>query len=180
VRRLLVLAGGVLTAFFCAVLLALPASAHSVLLSTVPATAGQVGSAPAEVVMNFNEEPQGRFSTIHITGPDGQRRDSGPVRVVNDAVTETLGGSRPAGRYVVDWRVISADGHPVSGEFSFTASSAGSALAARQVVKVKKSSDSTGIVIAVTAGVVVLLAIGLFVYLRRRKSAQTEPRSSFS
>jgi methionine-rich copper-binding protein CopC len=181
VKRLAALLSGALAALVGAVILASPAAAHAVLLSTSPATSGQVASAPAAVVLNFNEQPQGRFSTIHVTGPDGQRRDSGAVRVVNDSVTESLGGSRPAGKYVVDWRVISADGHPVSGQVSFTAAAAGTTLAARQVVSTtaKNGSSSTGIVIAVVV-VVVLLLIGLFLYLRRRKGAQADARSSFS
>jgi methionine-rich copper-binding protein CopC len=180
VKRLVKVAGCASAALIGAVLLASPAAAHSVLLSTVPKTAGQVASAPAAVVMNFNEQPQGRFSTIHVTGPDGQRRDSGPVRVVNDAVTQSLGGTRPAGKYVVDWRVISADGHPVSGEFTFTASTAGSALAARQIAVIKKSSNATGIIIAVAAVVVILAGAAFFLLWRRRKAQDDEPRSSFS
>jgi methionine-rich copper-binding protein CopC len=181
VKRFAGLAAVVVAALLGTVVLASPVAAHSVLLSTVPATAGNVASAPAAVVLNFNEQPQGRFSTIHVTGPDGQRRDSGPVRVVNDAVSESLGGTRPAGTYIVDWRVISADGHPVSGQFSFTAAAAGTALAARQVVDTttKSSSNSTAIIVIVVV-VVVLVLVGLFLFLRRRKRPQADARSSFS
>jgi methionine-rich copper-binding protein CopC len=184
-RRLLqrasTLAGCAAAALLGAVILASPASAHATLLSTVPVTSGHVASAPTAVVLNYDEHPQGRYSTIHVTGPDGQRRDSGPVRVVNDAVTESLGGSRPAGMYVVDWRVISADGHPVSGQFSFTADAAGAALPAREVVSTtaKGGSSSTGIVIAVVV-VVLLLLTGLLFFLRRRRPPQDGTRSSVS
>jgi methionine-rich copper-binding protein CopC len=158
-----------------AVIFASPASAHAELLSTVPATAGQVGSAPAAVVLNFNEPPQGRYSTIHITGPDGQRRDSGPARVVKNAVTESLGGSRPPGRYVVDWRVISDDGHPVAGQLVFTASAAAGALPARQTVAAAAKSSSN------SAAVVVIMLIGLSLALRRlalrrRRATQSTER----
>lgn len=160
--------------------LASPASAHAVLLSTVPVTSGHVSSTPAAVVLNFDEQPQGRFSTIHVLGPDGQRRDSGPVRVVNDSVTESLGGTRPPGKYVVDWRVISADGHPVSGQLAFTADAAGSALAAPLTATASKSSSSsTGGIVIVVIAVVVIVAV-LFVLLRRRRQSQDEARSSVS
>jgi methionine-rich copper-binding protein CopC len=159
-----------------AVIFASPASAHAELLSTVPATAGQVGSAPAAVVLNFSEPPQGRYSTIHSTGPDGQRRDSGPARVVNDAVTESLGGSRPPGKYVVDWRVISDDGHPVAGQLVFTASAAGSALPARQTdaAAAKSSSNSAALVVVIVA-VGIIALIGLFFVLRRLASGRASP-----
>jgi methionine-rich copper-binding protein CopC len=159
-----------------AVIFASPASAHAELLSTIPTTAGHVGSAPSAVVLNFSEPPQVRYSTIHITGPDGQRRDSGPARVVKNAVTESLGGSRPPGKYVVDWRVISGDGHPVAGQVVFTASAAGSALTARQTdaAAAKSSSNSAAVVVViVVVGVIVL--IGLFFALRRLASGKASP-----
>jgi LPXTG-motif cell wall-anchored protein len=179
-RRLTKLVAIALGALVGAVILASPAAAHAVLLSTAPSSSSNVTSAPATVVLNFNEEPQGRYSTIHVTGPDGQRRDSGAVRVVNDSVTESLGGTRPAGKYVVDWRVISADGHPVSGQVTFTASAAGTALAARQIVSTAKSSSNSTVVVIVVVVAVVLLAGGLFLFLRRRKGSQADARSSFS
>ena len=160
-----------------AVIFASPASAHAELLSAVPAAAGQVGSAPSTVVLNFSEPPQVRYSTIHITGPDGQRRDSGPARVVKNAVSESLGGSRPPGRYVVDWRVISDDGHPVAGQLVFTASAAGSALTARQTdAAAAKSSSNSAAVVVVIVAVGVIALIGLFLALRRLASGRASPR----
>jgi hypothetical protein len=48
-------------------------------------------------VLTFNEMPQGEFSDIHIVGPDGARRDSGHVKVLNDTVTEDMAApGRPA------------------------------------------------------------------------------------
>ena len=180
-KRLRRITGCALVALIGAVMLASPASAHAVLLSTTPATSGQVASAPAAVVLNFNEQPHARFSTVHVVGPDGQRRDSGAVQVVNDSVTESLGGSRPAGKYVVDWRVISADGHPVSGQLTFTAAAAASALPPRQAdaPSTKSSSNSTAVVVIVVAVVAIGLIV-LFFVLRRRKGAQAQARSSFS
>jgi methionine-rich copper-binding protein CopC len=162
---------------FAALLWAGPAAAHSVLLATSPARGGTVPSAPAKVVLTFNEMPQGEFSTIHVTGPDGKRRDDGHVQVVNDLVTEPLAGSRPAGRYVVDWRVVSADGHPVSGQFTFTAQSAApqlTALTANPNPPPAKSSNTAGIIIAVVAAVVVIVGVVALFTRRRRPPAVHE------
>ncbi|HEX4017242.1 MAG TPA: copper resistance CopC family protein [Frankiaceae bacterium] len=146
-----------------------PAAAHSVLLQTSPASGATVATAPDSIVLIFNEMPQGEFSTIHITGPDGKRRDDGHVQVVNDRVSEAFAGTRPAGRYVVDWRVVSADGHPVSGEFTFTARSAAASVAATAVTTPapKKSSSNVGVIIGIVAAVVIFG--GLIVFLLRRK-----------
>jgi methionine-rich copper-binding protein CopC len=152
-----------------AVLGAAPATAHSVLLQTSPARGATVASAPDSVALTFNEMPQGEFSTIHVTGPDGQRRDNGHVQVVNDVVTEPLGGTRPAGRYVVDWRVVSADGHPVSGEFAFTARAAGLARVLEMPGKHAANSPvNTGTIIGIVAAAVVFGALFIFLLLRRK------------
>jgi methionine-rich copper-binding protein CopC len=182
-RRFCSIAGIGLLAALMLVVLASPASAHSVLLATSPAASGQVSTAPASVVLTFNEMPRGQYSNIHVVGPDGARRDSGHVKVLNDTVSENLGGSRPAGTYVVDWRVISADGHPVSGQFSFTSTTAAAPLAARLADTTgsggtSKSSGSGTTVIVVVIVVVVAAAALAFIFLRRsrRPSVSTAGR----
>jgi uncharacterized membrane protein YgdD (TMEM256/DUF423 family) len=73
--------------------------------------------------------------------------------------------------------VISADGHPVSGQFSFTATSAAPALASRQAditrsASVSKSSGTVVVAAVVVVVVLVLLAGSLtFLLLRRRRLA---------
>jgi LPXTG-motif cell wall-anchored protein len=180
--RFLRWSAALLIGFIGAVVLASPASAHSVLLATTPGDKAEVAAAPLKVTLTFNEGPRARYSTIHVLGPDGQRRDSGSVQVVDDVASESLGGTRPAGQYVVDWRVISTDGHPVSGQFTFTAKAIGSDLGERQpdtnAAATSSSSGSTPIIIGAVAAVVVLGAA--YVYLRRRRKPQDDSRSSFS
>ena len=117
--------------------------ADDVLESTNPTISGTVATAPTSVALTFDEQPRGQFSVIHVLGPDGQRRDSGHVQVVNDVVTEPLAGTRPAGRYAVDWRVVSADGHVVSGQFSFTATAAAPQVVARSAAAGPASKKSS-------------------------------------
>jgi methionine-rich copper-binding protein CopC len=150
------------------------ASAHSVLLSTTPAESAQIAAAPPTITMTFNEQPRGEFSDIHITGPDGARRDSAHVKVLNDTITEDLGGTRPAGKYVVDWRVISADGHPVSGQFSFTAKASAADLGPRQPDAIasaaakKDKGSNAGVIVTVVVIVVLVAGVGGFVLMRRK------------
>jgi methionine-rich copper-binding protein CopC len=173
-RRLSSLAGlGLLTALLL-VGMTSTAAAHSVLLATSPVASAQVASAPASITMTFNEQPRGEYSNIHIVGPDGARRDSGHVKVLNDTVTEDLGGSRPAGKYEVDWRIISADSHPVSGQFSFTAASPAAALGARQPDAVataaakNASASHTGVIVTVVIIVILIAGVGGFLFRRRK------------
>ncbi|HSP37874.1 MAG TPA: copper resistance CopC family protein [Frankiaceae bacterium] len=104
------------------------ASAHAVLVRTTPS--GTVPTTPDVVRLDFDEPPRTQFSVVHVTGPDGVRRDSGPVAVQGSAVVESLTGASPAGLYTVDWRVVSDDGHPVSGQWRFTATAAADLAAA--------------------------------------------------
>src|SRR4051812_46629100 len=105
------------------------ASAHSVLVRTEPERAVSVASAPALVQLDFNERPRARFSVVHVMGPDGQRRDVGTLSVRDDTVFQPLAGTRPAGVYVVNWRVVSSDGHPISGQWQFTSTAAAPSIA---------------------------------------------------
>jgi methionine-rich copper-binding protein CopC len=152
-----------------------PASAHAVLEKTSPVDGSTVDTVPASVSLTFDEAPQTKFSVVHVTGPDGKRKDAGPISVATAVVTESLAGSRPAGRYVVDWRVVSDDGHPVSGQFTFTARSAGASVAVVNGGKgpAAKSTNNTGIIAGVAAAVVVFGA--LIAFLLRRRSAGHDP-----
>ncbi len=102
-----------------AVGIASPAIAHSQLLATSPA-ADSTARAPAdEVTLTFNEPVKARFSTVAVTGPEGLSYSRYALRVVDNVVHQAVYPLR-SGTYQVAWRVVSADGHPVSGEFRFT------------------------------------------------------------
>ncbi|WP_316307639.1 copper resistance CopC family protein [Clavibacter michiganensis] len=120
---------------------ALSASAHNYLVSSSPAAGSTIDAPPSEVTLTFNDvildlaaagggggdastgsaPASGGSSVVQVRGPDGQgthfetgcATDSG--RTVS--VPVALGGS---GQYTVTWRVVSADGHPVSDSIAFT------------------------------------------------------------
>ena len=100
-----------------------PASAHNVLRSTSPADSSTVDTVPAEVVLTFDEPAIAMGTTIVVTGPDGAVSDGSP-RLVDNTVSQPLKPGAPAGEYTVEWRVTSADGHPITGTFAFSARSA--------------------------------------------------------
>lgn len=116
----LVLVGAVLTLVVSAV----PAAAHNVLTGTTPTSGGQVGATPRSVVLTFDQPAVAMGTQVLVTGPSGQVQ-TGPPRLVDNTVTQDLQGGAPAGTYTVAWRVISADGHPVSNTFTFTSTQPG-------------------------------------------------------
>jgi methionine-rich copper-binding protein CopC len=105
------------------------ASAHNVLRSTSPADASTVDRVPPEVVLTFDEPALAMGTAMIVTGPAGEVQ-TGPARLVDNTVAQSIGPDAPAGTYTVQWRVTSADGHPISGTFGFTAVKAGGGSAA--------------------------------------------------
>lgn len=106
---------------FALVTTALPASAHNVLISSSPAQGEELGTAPTEVVLTFDQPVQDAdVNEVAVTGPNGDQWAEGTVEVDGSKVIAPLRPLGPAGEYVVGYRVLSADGHPVSEEVRFT------------------------------------------------------------
>jgi copper resistance protein C len=104
---------------------AAPALAHTRLLSTDPADGSSRDSAPEHVALTFNEPMSPEFSTITVIGPDGTNYQDGAVTAEESTISSRLLPLGPAGRYEIGYRVVSADGHPVTGSVAFTLTTAG-------------------------------------------------------
>lgn len=106
------------------VLLALPAGAsgHAVLTHTAPHQNAGVDDPPTGVRLDFNEPVEVSFGAVRVFDSEGVRVDSGPVTHPDGEPNSVEVGVRsnlPEGIYTTTYRVVSADGHPVSGGFSF-------------------------------------------------------------
>ncbi|QTE30199.1 copper resistance CopC family protein [Pengzhenrongella sicca] len=111
-----------------------PASAHDALVSATPADGSTVEAAPATVDLVFAEPAVALGTEIVVLGPDGATVSTGAVVLTDATVSQALVADRPAGTYTVQYRVTSADGHPVSGQLTFVATGAVAAPAAPDVV----------------------------------------------
>ena len=94
------------------------AAAHSRPEATAPANGEVIAEAPPVVAISF-DEPM-RVTRIELTNAGGdafalERTDEMAPVTRFEATPPPL----PAGRYTVKWRGLSADGHPMSGRFSF-------------------------------------------------------------
>jgi len=103
--------------------LALPAAAwaHAALVRTVPTPSVVVNSPPPLVQLTYTEAVEPRFAAVSVTDAAGHGQTAGaPRRSASDPKTLVVPLKRVArGWYLVYWRVISVDGHPVRGAFTF-------------------------------------------------------------
>lgn len=111
---------------------AAPALAHAELLRTTPADGETLSRQPGEVRLVFDEPVRAEFDPVKVTDGGGDRVDDGEADTLTgdpDVVVATL-EQLPAGSYTVEWRVTSADGDPISGEYGFSVgeSAAGDAV----------------------------------------------------
>ncbi|MEU5907860.1 copper resistance protein CopC [Micromonospora sp. NPDC047467] len=120
IARLAAAAGLLVTVVALLIAPATPASAHAVLSRTSPAASAVVPSGPAEVVLTFSESVRKVPGKIRVIAPDGSRADRGEPSFDGGVVTIPVDPSGERGTYLVSFRVISADSHPVSGAFTYS------------------------------------------------------------
>ena len=100
---------------------AAPAWAHAELKSTDPPKNGVAAESPPNLSLTFNENVEVSFGAVRVYTCAGQRITTGTPRH-SPASGRTVVVSIPKlapGVYLVAWRVISADSHPVDGSYSF-------------------------------------------------------------
>src|SRR5689334_16261368 len=100
------------------------ALAHSVLLSSTPASGAQLASPPATVQMTFSEGVAPEFSSFAVLDRARRHYESAQPPVIDaqkGLVTVALQPNLPSGVYIVQWKVVSViDGHLTRGSFAFT------------------------------------------------------------
>ena len=119
-RRLVALAASGLLATLGVVAAAGPASAHDRLTGSSPADGSSLASAPEQIRLDFSEEVQDLGLTVLVKDPSGASVADGEARVDGRSVVQPVETLTLSGRYTVAYRVVSSDGHPISGRATFT------------------------------------------------------------
>lgn len=94
---------------------------HATLLSSEPARGSTLASSPARIHLVFSEEVEPSLGRVRLVGPGGRvvaltvAGDPRNVSALVAPVTTPLG----AGTWRVQWRIVSEDGHPIDGTFTF-------------------------------------------------------------
>lgn len=166
--------GRALVGACCALLAAAPAaSAHAVLESSQPERGAALERAPGGVSFTFNEPVEGSFGAVRVFDARGERVDDDRVTRPGDG-SESIGvGLDPGlgdGSYTATYRVVSADGHPVTGGFVFSVGEGGASPGATvdELIDAGRAGPVTEIGFGVVRGLAyaaIALAVGGVAFL---------------
>ncbi|WP_436123711.1 copper resistance CopC/CopD family protein [Aminobacter sp. LjRoot7] len=117
--------GARLLVFLCGFVLAVgtflggtsAASAHASLLRSTPVEDAVVQAAPEEIVLGFSETVTSLV--LDLRAPDGTSSRLA-AKAVGADLTIAWPRNETVGTYLLSWRVVSADGHPVAGVLTFS------------------------------------------------------------
>ncbi|MGN6442673.1 MAG: copper resistance CopC family protein [Arthrobacter sp.] len=163
------------------VLPAAAAQAHDALESSDPADGATVQSVPAKIGLTFDRTPIAINSIVRVEDSTGTDQADGAVEIVDNHVSQAVKAGAPAGKYTVVWRVVSSDGHPIEGTFTFTANSANaggstgsagaSSAAPTTAAPAQAATQSGQVPWALVGGIAAVLVLALVVtgiFVRRR------------
>lgn len=110
------------TAALLGALVVPPAMMHTHLTDSYPKKDSTVAVAPDQIRLWFNEPVSVSLSRITLLAPDSSRVTLGKVRDTDDTLSVAAPVQAPLapGRYIVQWRTGSRDGHLVKGDYAFT------------------------------------------------------------
>jgi copper transport protein len=150
-----------------ALLLPAAASAHAYLIKTVPTVSGVLNVPPANVSLTYDEAVEPKFAIISVTNAAGEQKTAGAVHRSEanpDTLVVPLRPNLPQGWYLIYWRAISVDGHPVQGAFTYAVGPNPGPAPQFVVPKVSASAATPQLLITRwVMFVAVMVAIGLFV-----------------
>lgn len=130
-----------------------PAAAHATLVATTPAENARLEAPPPQVTLEFTEGVDVGAGYARVLGPGGDRVDTGTASEDAGVVTIPLRSGLPDASYIVTYRVVSEDAHPISGAYAFAVGDA-------ELVAATSASDGNGVDPGVAAALPVARWIG--------------------
>ncbi|MEV4368668.1 copper resistance CopC family protein [Nonomuraea sp. NPDC049637] len=180
-RRLLT----VLLLACAAVGFALPAQAHNVLVGSDPKDGATLSSSPARVTLVFDQAVRQGYAQVGVTGADGSSWADGAAEVAAERVSVKVRPLPAGGSYVVGYRILSSDGHPVTGKISFTMAASATGVSAGQAEQGDSAeaaeaaaNGGAGMAVVWIVAALLLLAAGTAVALRRAAPATADTAAS--
>lgn len=99
---------------------AAPASAHDQLISSDPASDQELAEAPTTVSLTFSADVLDMGAAVVVSDAGGTDWVSAAPTIDGPTVTAALEPGMPDAGYEIRWRVVSSDGHPITGVVPFT------------------------------------------------------------
>ena len=98
-----------------------PASAHAVVIGSTPTDGQTLAAAPQEVQVTYSENVSSESEGLTVLNSSGDRVDNNDAKVgaTGNVLSASVQSNLPDGTYVMNYRVISADGHPIAGAIVF-------------------------------------------------------------
>lgn len=98
-----------------------PAGAHAVVTASTPTDGQTVAEPPDEVQVTFSEPVSSDLGGLTVLDSSGQRvdNDDSSMGATGTVLRATVRPELPDGTYVMNYRVVSTDGHPISGAIVF-------------------------------------------------------------
>jgi methionine-rich copper-binding protein CopC len=157
------------------------AQAHSSLESSNPAKGQMLETLPSELSLTFNEELisiEGEsVNTLSLKSANGTSYELLPPTIAGAVLSaQVAGGEYPSGDYLLSYRAVSADGHPITGDIAFSANSP-TTVVSEVTTPVTTSyapepvESSSNVLLYLLGGLVLLVGI-LFGVKRKRGSWQ--------
>jgi copper transport protein len=113
-------AAGGLFGLLMVLMLPAPAQAHATLVGSDPPDGTILNEPPSQVVLSFSEPVRLLDDRIQVIKPDGQPVEVGDASASGTDVTIPVAEEFDIGTYLVSFRVISQDSHPVAGALTYS------------------------------------------------------------
>lgn len=95
----------------------LSAQAHTTLTSSTPAEGEVLSVQPEEIELVFGTVIE-EGSSMSLEGPE-QNYDVENISINENVMTGSLEEGLPNGQYIITWKIIGEDGHPIEGQVPF-------------------------------------------------------------
>ena len=106
--------------------LAAPAAqAHDELISSDPSDGQALEATPDAITLSFSADITPVGNAVRVTDSSGETVSTGDVEVNGTDAVQRIDSDASDETYRVVWRVVSSDGHPIEGSYSFSVGTGG-------------------------------------------------------
>lgn len=158
------------------VFLGAPAFAHSQIIGSNPKNGAHLDALPSTVEVKFNEELK-EPAFIAVVAPNGDVLKT-ETTIEGNVARASVESSEQTGEFALNYRVVSADGHPITGSVTFSVEGASptalpspSAISDQPVTEV---GMGIGWLILVIAAIIAVVVSGLALWRIQRRDTRND------